>query len=164
MNVIVWIAVGVSLASTLLAITRRRAIYALIYLLICMVAVAVVLFGYGAPFVAALQIIICAGAIMVMFLFVIMLLNLRPETSPARPRPVTWIVPLLLALVMAGELLYILVGGHAAGAGGMGVTAGVQVEPKQVGLALFGPYVVGVELASMLLLAGLVGAYHLGRR
>ena len=44
------------------------------------------------------------------------------------------------------------------------VLAGVIVEPKQVGMALFGPYLLGVEMASMLLLAGLVGAYHLGRR
>ena len=45
-----------------------------------------------------------------------------------------------------------------------GTTAGVSVDPKAVGLALFGPYVLAVEIASMLLLAGLIGAYHLGRR
>ena len=44
------------------------------------------------------------------------------------------------------------------------VTSGVAVTPKEVGLTLFGPYVLAVEIASMLLLAGLVGAYHLGRR
>jgi NADH-quinone oxidoreductase subunit J len=44
------------------------------------------------------------------------------------------------------------------------ITSGVSVDPKAVGLALFGPYVLAVEIASMLLLAGLVGAYHLGRR
>ena len=43
-------------------------------------------------------------------------------------------------------------------------TAGVAISPKEVGLTLFGPYVLAVELASMLLLSGLVGAYHLGRR
>jgi NADH-quinone oxidoreductase subunit J len=45
----------------------------------------------------------------------------------------------------------------------MGITAGQMVEPWQVGMALFGPYLLAVELASMLLLAGLLGAYHLGR-
>ena len=55
------------------------------------------------------------------------------------------------------ELLLALRGGEA-------VTSGVAVSPKEVGLTLFGPYVLAVEIASMLLLAGLVGAYHLGRR
>jgi NADH-quinone oxidoreductase subunit J len=72
--------------------------------------------------------------------------------------PRMWIGPTILAVILLGELLYMLghPGGHPAGTG--------PVEPQQVGLALFGPYILAVELAAMLLLAGLIGAYHLGRR
>ena len=64
----------------------------------------------------------------------------------------------VLALVLMGELIYALVAGGDAS----GVT-GKLVGPKEVGIALFGPYLIGAELAGMLLLAGLVGAFHIGR-
>ena len=98
---------------------------------------------------------------MVLFLFVIMMLNLGPKSTEQESRlfsPGIWIGPSVLAVVLLGELIFILSQGASGGAGVRTVT------PKQVGTALFGPYVIGVELASMLLLAGLVGAYHLGHR
>ena len=67
-----------------------------------------------------------------------------------------WIGPSLLALILFVEMLVVIVlGGNAE--------TGHVVNSKQVGIALFGPYLLAVELASMLLLAGLVGAYHLGK-
>jgi NADH-quinone oxidoreductase subunit J len=69
-----------------------------------------------------------------------------------------WIGPVILALILAGELFYILIQ-----PGGQPALGGV-VGPKQVGIVLFGPYLIGVELAALLLLAGMVGAYHLGQR
>ena len=71
--------------------------------------------------------------------------------------PRSWLIPGFMAALLFIELLLAL--SHAPA-----VISGVAVEPKAVGLALFGPYVLAVEIASMLLLAGLVGAYHLGRR
>jgi NADH-quinone oxidoreductase subunit J len=59
--------------------------------------------------------------------------------------------------ILAAELIYLFMAERAR------ISAAGLVGPKQVGVALFGPYVLGVELASMLLLAGLIGAYHLGR-
>ena len=115
----------------------------------------------GATFIAALEVIIYAGAIMVLFVFVVMMLNLgAPATAQEQQwlRPQTWIRPGLLCAALMAELIYIFVCRT-------GSSPGVQVvEPKAVGIALFGPYLLGVELASMLLLAGLVGAYHLGHR
>ena len=64
---------------------------------------------------------------------------------------------MLLAVILLIEVFYLVRGGTS------GLSTGM-VEPKQVGIALFGPYLIGVELASMLLLAGLVGAYHVGYR
>ena len=154
-----YVAATIALLSTALALSRTNATHALIYLIMSLLSVAVIFFIMGAPFAAALEIVIYAGAIMVLFVFVIMMLNLG-ESAEARERewlqPKTWILPGIFALVLLGELLAL-----QSGLGGS--TTGTAVVPKQVGLSLFGTYVLAVELASMLLLAGLVGAYHVGR-
>jgi NADH-quinone oxidoreductase subunit J len=111
--------------------------------------------------VAALELIIYAGAIMVLFVFVVMMLNLgarATEMERALFGTGAWVGPLVLAVVLVAELVYLALRGDT------GAHAGAMVDSKQVGMALYGPYVLGVELASMLLLAGLVGAYHLGWR
>jgi NADH-quinone oxidoreductase subunit J len=97
---------------------------------------------------------------MVLFVFVIMMLNLGQrsrEEERLSLEPKMWIGPSLLAGVLFSELIYLIVY-----TGNTAVSSAVEITPKQVGIALFGPYAIGVELASMLLLAGLVGAYHLG--
>lgn len=160
MQIAFYIAAAVAIWATAAAITRLNAVHALLYLVVSFLALAVVFYTLGAPFVAALEIIIYAGAIVVLFVFVVMMLNLG-ERAVERERsllsPGIWTGPAILAGVLAAEFLWI------ALRGGGGV-AGEAVGPKVVGIALYGPYVLGVELASMLLLAGLVGAYHLGWR
>jgi len=161
-NAVFYLTAAVAVLATALVITRANAVHALLYLVVSLLSVAVIFFLMGAPFVAALEVIIYAGAIMVLFVFVIMMLNLGPQTAGRERtwmRPGTWAGPGLLSLVLLGELVFVLVRGGEAG-----VTGGGEVGPKAVGMALFGPYMLGVELASFLLLAGLVGAYHLGRR
>ena len=161
MNALFYIAAAVAVASTLMVITRLDAVHALLYLVVSLLAVAVIFFTLGAPFVAILEVIIYAGAIMVLFVFVVMMLNLGQAAIVQERRwlqPSMWVGPTILLVVLLVEVLYMLAGG-----GTPAPTAGI-VGPKQVGAALFGPYLLGVELASMLLLAGLVGAHHLGRR
>jgi len=161
MNALFYIAAAVAVASTLMVITRLDAVHALLYLVVSLLSVAVIFFTLGAPFVAILEVIIYAGAIMVLFVFVVMMLNLGEAAIVQERRwlhPSMWIGPTILLVILLVEVLYMLLGGsNPAPAPGV-------VGPKQVGAALFGPYLLGVELASMLLLAGLVGAYHLGRR
>jgi NADH-quinone oxidoreductase subunit J len=160
MNATFYVSAVVAVLATVLAITRPNAVHALLYLIVSLLAVALVLYTLSAPFVAALEVIIYAGAIMVLFVFVIMMLNLGAQAAEQERkwmRPRTWMGPTLLSLILVGELISVLVG-----AGGEAI-ATRPIEPKQVGLALFGPYLLGVELASMLLLAGLMGASHLGR-
>jgi NADH-quinone oxidoreductase subunit J len=155
-----YIAAAVALAATALVITRTNASHALIYLIVSLLSIAVVFYLLGAPFAAALEIVIYAGAIMVLFLFVIMMLNLgRGSVEQERGwlHPRMWIGPGLLTLVLFLEMVY-LIAGNSQG------TSGVPVTPKIVGQTLFGPYLLAVELASMLLLAALIGAFHLGRR
>jgi len=158
--ILFYIAGGVSLIATLLVVTRTNASHALIYLIVSLLAVAVVFFLLGAPFASALEIVIYAGAIMVLFLFVVMMLNLgRGSVEQERSwlSPAMWVGPSLLSAVLFVEMVYLLTGGEA-------YTSGVTVLPKAVGLALYGQYLLAVELASILLLSALVASYHLGRR
>lgn len=150
----------VAVAATMLTVTRTYASHALIYLIVSLLAVAVIFFLLGAPFAAALEIVIYAGAIMVFFLFVVMMLNLGPGSREQERRwlePRVWIGPGILTALLFLEMIYLIAGSAVT-------TPGIAVSPKAVGVTLFGPYLLAVELASILLLAGLVGAYHLGRR
>jgi len=161
MDIVFYISAAVAVLATVLVITRAHAVHALLYLIVSLLAVAVIFFVLGAALVAALEVIIYAGAIMILFVFVIMMLNLGPQAvarERAWQRPGLWVGPSVLAAILLGELVYIFI--RAAGP----ETGLDAVGPQEVGASLFGPYMIGVELASMLLLAGLVGAYHLGRR
>jgi NADH-quinone oxidoreductase subunit J len=161
MNQVFYAAAAVAVLCTLMVITHRNAMHALLYLIVSLLAVAVVFFTLGAPLVAALEVIIYAGAIMVLFVFVIMMLS--PGSGEGSPQARARLLracagPALLALVLLGELVHVLArsGGPATGPPAVG--------PKPVAMSLFGPYLLGVELASILMLGALVGAYHLARR
>jgi NADH-quinone oxidoreductase subunit J len=161
MNAVFYIAAIVAIISTVLAITRLSAVHALLYLIVSLLSVAVVFYVMGAPFVAALEVIIYAGAIMVLFIFVVMMLNLGKDATEMErqwQKPGMWVGPSILAVILIAEVAYLLSNSSTLTHGAM------AIEPKQVGIELFGPYLIGVELASMLLLGALVGAYHLGRR
>jgi len=158
--VLFYVAAAISLGTTLMAITRFNAAHALIYFILSLLASAVIFFLVGAPFAAVLEVIVYAGAIMVLFVFVIMMLNLGEAGERQEHDWLNlnmWIVPAILAAVLLAEIVFVLSSGERP------IPAG-SVPPKQVGITLFGPYILAVEIASMLLLAGLVGAYHLGRR
>ncbi|KPV40494.1 NADH dehydrogenase [Thiohalorhabdus denitrificans] len=150
----------IALAATLRVVTAANAVHALLYLVVSLLAVALVFFVLGAPFAAALEVIIYAGAIVVLFVFVVMMLNLGEEAEQQERswlRPGIWWGPGLLAALLFIELVLLLTGAvHSTG--------GAMVAPKAVGIALYGPYLLAVELGAFLLLGGLVGAYHLGRQ
>ncbi|WHZ25799.1 MAG: NADH-ubiquinone oxidoreductase chain J [Nitrospira sp.] len=161
MEVLFYIAASVTVLAAFRVITHLHAVHALLYLIVALIALAVIFYLLGAPFAAALEIIIYAGAIMVLFIFVVMLLNQGPLTVEQERRwlsPGIWKGPSLLALVLLGEVLYIIMADPAP------PHDLVSIQPKQVAISLYGPYVIAVELASMLLLPGLIGAYHMGRR
>jgi NADH-quinone oxidoreductase subunit J len=161
MELAFYFAAAIAVLATLRVITNRNPMHALLYLIISLLAVAMCFFALGAPFAGALEVIVYAGAIMVLFVFVVMMLNLGPAAIEQERRwltPGIWLGPALLALLLLGELLYVLFGPPS------GAVLGTQVvEAKAVGISLFGPYLLVVELASLLLLAALVVAFHLGR-
>lgn len=155
-----YLAAAVALLSAVLVVTRANASHALIYLIVSLLALAVIFYLLGAPFAAALAVVVYAGAIMVLFLFVVMMLNLGRDSVRQEQQwlePVGWVGPGVLTFVLLIEMSFLVAGSGTA-------TAGAGVSPKAVGVALYGPYLLIVELASVLLLAALVGAYHLGRR
>jgi NADH-quinone oxidoreductase subunit J len=159
MNAAFYLSAVIAVLATAMVIIVLNPVHALLYLIVSLLAVALVFFTLGAPFAAALEIIIYAGAVIVLFVFVVMMLNLGKDSALQERQwlwPRVWIGPVALAVILLAELIYL-----------QGVSVGVGnqiVEAKQVGIVLYGPYLLGVELASMLLLAGLVGAYHLGQR
>lgn len=151
---------AIAVIATALAITRLNAMHALLYLLVSLLALAGVFFVLGAPFAAMLEIIVYAGAIIVLFVFVVMMLNLGESTLEQERRwfrPGLWIGPSILTVILLAELLYVLASVD------FGADAPATVGAREVGLRLFGPWLLAVELASMLLLAGLVGAYRIAR-
>lgn len=158
---IFFISGAVAVLSTVMVITRFNMIHALLYLIVSFLALAVVFYMLGAPFAAALEIIIYAGAIVVLIIFVIMMLNLREESIDQEKKWLTrkiWIGPGILSLVLLGELIFILISGSNV------ALSNQLLDSKSVGLSLYGPYIIAVELSGFLLMAGIVGAYHLGRQ
>lgn len=161
MNLIFYLAGAVAVLATALALTRADVVHGLLYLVVSLLAVALVFFSLGAAFVAALEVIVYAGAILVLFVFVVMMLDLGERAVPEERRwlaPRVWPGPLALAAVLLAEVSWVLAqgGGARPGAGPVG--------PAAVGAALYGPYLLAVELASLLLLAAVVGIFHLGHR
>jgi NADH-quinone oxidoreductase subunit J len=158
--ILFYIAATVAVVSTVGVIVQSNIVHALIYLILSLLAVAVVFFSLGAPFVAVLEAIVYAGAIMVLFLFVIMMLNMGQHTLDQEKTWMAakdWALPAGLAAILLAQLLYVL------------REYRVDIVPNEVGVLevsalLFGPYVLAVELASILLLAGLVSAYHLAKK
>jgi len=154
-----YVAAAIAIVTTFLVIALKNVAQALLYLAVSLISVAVVFFDLGAPFIAGLEVIIYAGSIIVLFIFVVMMLNLGKRATIAEGvllKPRMWIGPTVLAAILISEVAYMLKHGSTA------APAASVVSPKAVGMALYGPYLIGVELSSMLLMAALVGAYHLG--
>src|SRR5690554_795086 len=151
----------VAIISTVRVVTNTNPVHALLSLIVSLLAVAGMFMIVGAPFAGALEIIVYAGAIMVLFVFVVMMLNLGQATV-ARERfwlqPRTWLGPSILAAVLLLTLIDILWRGGADI-----LIHGDVLSAKEVGIVLFGPWLLVVELSAMLLLAALVTASHVGR-
>lgn len=160
MNIIFYIAAIIAFVATLMVVTRKNAVHALLYLVVSLLAVSVIFFISGAPFVAALEVIVYAGAIMVLFVFAIMMLNLGKDSVKEESKLLSfgaWIIPAMLCLILLCELIYVFFA-HTPQGGELRT-----IDAAEVSSSLFGGYVLAVELTGMLLMAGVVGAYHIGK-
>lgn len=154
---------AVALAAMALAITRPNVVHALIWVVAGLLSLAAGFFALGAGFAGAVQILIYAGAIIAVFVFVVMTIDSGPEAM-ARERArlaAGWKGPLLVMLLVLGPALL----GVAAGPGGAAGDGAPQPVPaRALGALLFGPWALAIEAASAMLIAALLGARHLARR
>lgn len=151
----------VAIVSTIRVVSHTNPVHALLNLIVSLLAVAGIFFVVGAPFAGALEVIVYAGAIMVLFVFVVMMLNLGAETTRQEKlwlNSSAWAIPALLSFLIGLTLVWMLSSNHLSG------PLGKPVGPKEVGISLFGPYLLLVEVAALLLLAALVAAFHLGKK
>lgn len=164
---------AVAIIASLRVITKANPVHAILSMIVSLLSVAGIFFILGAPFAGALEIIVYAGAILVLFVFVIMMLNLG-MANDMRERSwlsaKVWAVPTGLTVIIA-IVLYAMIGLGSAplhGAGEYTVAPAVigasTVSAKAVGTSLFSEYLMLVEVAALLLLAALVAAYHLGKK
>lgn len=155
MNILFVISLIIAVLASLKVITGTNAVHALLYMIAFFFSLAVMIYLYGAPFIAALEVIIYAGAIVTLFIFVVMMLNLKPPEKKSKVK--LPLLPLLLIIAIQAELVYLIFTGPVNN------SAPVFTSPEETGLALISNYMAAIELAGMLLLAGIIGAYHLGR-
>ncbi|BFL69555.1 NADH-quinone oxidoreductase subunit J [Moraxella osloensis] len=156
----------VAILASLRVITRTNPVHALLNMIVTLLALSGIFFALGAPFAGALEIIVYAGAIMVLFVFVVMMLNLGIQSTLEEESWLSssaWAVPAGLAFIV-GLTLFSLIGMKHGFEGMMPAFIGVEpVTAKMIGAKLFTEYLLLVEIAGFLLLAGLVAAYHLAK-
>ena len=157
-QVVFYILAAVVLIATLFSITEKHAVHAIIYLATSFFALALIFYLLNAPLVAVFEVIIYAGAIMVLFLFVIMMLELGHPEKILLPGVRDWAPALLLGVVTLAAFI-LLVLHHPPPA-----LPANPVKIRDFATVLFRKYGVAVEIVSMQLLFALVGALYLGRR
>ncbi len=155
---IFYILAAITVIATLFAITEKHAVHAIVYLVTSFFSLAVIFYLLGAPLVAVFEVIIYAGAIMVLFLFVIMMLDLGHPEKAERPGMNDWWPAVVLGAVTLGAASAMFA------VRSPGLPAGVTFGIRDFAFVLFRKYGIAVEIISMQLLFALVGALYLGRR
>ncbi len=152
---------AVVLCAAVLVVAARTTVHSAVWLIVCFLALAGIFLMLGAEFVAAVQVIIYAGSVVVLFVFAVMTLGLGGKT--ARPRPEEWAALILLGLVILGELAVGLrtLSSPATLCEVPEIPAG-QVMSGLAGL-LFGEWLLPLEVFSLIILAAMVGAAALHR-
>src|SRR5436853_6877326 len=115
MAVLFYISSVIAIIATIMVITRYHPIHALLYLVVSFLAVAMIFLSLGAPFMAALEVIVYSGAIIVLFIFVVMMLNLGKETAIQEKlwlQPKVWIGPAVLVAVLLAQMVILILKGE----------------------------------------------------
>ena len=154
---------ALSLVGALLMVTARSPLHGVLWLVVSFLGFAGLFGGLGAHFLAAIQILVYAGAILVLFLFVLMLLNIGHIPAGAS-RPFQTLLGSIAVVLFAALLLGTLRGSGAQIAPPSGADAATIADPASLSRELFSGYLLHFEAVSVLLLAALVGAFVLARR
>jgi len=154
----------VSIAAAVMMLQSRNAVHSALWLVLNFTAIAVLYVLLNAPFIAMVQITVYAGAIMVLFLFVIMLLGaeqLQAMTGVHGSERYHRAVAIVLVVLLVGGFGYLVTLG---GIGSGGETAVIDASPVALGLRLFEGYVLPFEVTGVLLLAAIIGVAVFTRR
>ncbi len=154
---------AIAVLSALLVITRRNPVHSAIFLIVTLLSVAGLYLQLQAEFLAAVQIILYIGGVMVLFLFVILLVNLE-VTVRQEPFNRMWWIAGVAALVLLGELAVTYYLGRQAFAIPVTPAAALQPNTELIGRTLYQTYMLPFEIASVLLLVAMVGAVLMARR
>ncbi|MDD2582593.1 MAG: NADH-quinone oxidoreductase subunit J [Desulfuromonadaceae bacterium] len=155
---IFYLLAAVALLGTLLAITEKHPVHAILYLVTSLFSMATIFYLLMAPLVAAFEVILYAGAIMVLFLFVIMMLDLGHPEKGMNPGWREWLPALILSAASIASLVTIIFSRHASAA-----SSPASLPIREVARRLFQEHGLAVELVSLQLLFALVGALYLGK-
>jgi len=159
-GLIFYILGGIILVATLLAITSRHIMHAIVYLIVSFFGMAPVFYLLGAPLLALLEIIIYAGAIMVLFIFIVMMLKIEVTPASAWAWLRQWAPAVALSAVSAAIMVFLIWQEPSQ----QTVLPLAVAGPQKFGRFVYQRYWFAVEIASFLLFVALVGAYYLGRR
>ena len=159
-GLIFYVLATIILVATLLAITRRNPMHAIVYLVVSFFAMAPLFYLLGAPLLALLEIIIYAGAIMVLFIFIVMMLQIGATPFVPGQWLRQWFPAVVLSLISGLIMGFLIWQAPAQKA----VLPLAMATPLALGQFVFERYWFAVEIASLLLFVALVGAYYLGRK
>lgn len=154
---------GLAVVSAVLVVTRRNAVHSAIFLVTALLATAGIYLQLRAEFLFAVQIILYVGGIMVLFIFVIMLVNLDVALHQVQFNRQWWLA-LLLAVVLAGQLAFALSLGSSALKFAEAQPARLEPNTELIGRSLFQNYMLPFEIASILLLVAMIGAVVMAKR
>ncbi len=159
---------SIIIVSALLMVTSRQLVHSIVYMVVSFIAVGALFILLQAEFVAAVQILVYAGGIVVLFLFVVMLVNLN-EINQVEYLHRQWVPAGAMLLVLVAEIGYLLWGnaGSLATAPEEAETvlrAVSQGNTETVGMTLYTDYLLPFEIASMLLLVAMIGAIYLAQK
>jgi NADH-quinone oxidoreductase subunit J len=154
---------AVTLASAIMVITSRNAVHSAIFLIFTLLGVAGLYLQLQAEFLAGVQVILYVGGIMVLFLFVIMLVNLD-KAAKERVFNRHWAVGLGTVALLGAELAYILIKGNQNFGFGPAPSVMEKLNTEQVGEVLYRVYMLPFEIASILLIVAMVGAVVLAKK
>lgn len=161
MTLLFYIVAVVAVLAALNVVLQRTPVYSALSLIVVLCALAVLYLELGAEFLAVIQVIVYAGAIMVLFVLVIMLLNAGRESPSQRSRMARWLGGPLLALFFI-ELLWVI--WQQFPAGQTRPAAPLDAGPAAIGTLLFRNYVLPFEVTSILILVAVLGAVVLAKK
>jgi NADH-quinone oxidoreductase subunit J len=154
---------AVAIGASIGMLVSRNAVYSALFLVLNFGSVAVLYVTLGAPFIAMAQVTVYAGAIMILFLFVIMLLGaerLEDEANTRRQR----MLAILLGVVLLGELVWMVVFQSGVSPVSLGMPASNYGNPTDIGMTLFNTYLLPFEITSLILLVAIIGAIVLTKK